>query len=277
MSAIAHQKDHAELLYPNYNSRPSPAQSDVWALGIVLLNMVSGRVPWPCACTFEAAFFDFVRDPDHLLHDDYFPVSPGLNRVIRRMLRQNPATRMGLDEVRAAVEELDAMLREVEVPVTAREVDIGEEGAVVGGGADGVVDERWYTGKEEQSGVRESVRRKPTEGSDEIQEVLRSTFLRELDIAAERQARMAEMQEQHEQACAAAVRGGGGGSTLDFGPNTAARAGRKCGGGSKGSSSAKSSTMAETPGDSEVVVEKKDIGERMREIVARVKFKFRSR
>nr|VWO95940.1 Protein kinase domain-containing protein [Ganoderma boninense] len=269
-----------ELLCPKFNSRPSSAQSDVWALGIVLLNMLSGRVPWQSASTYEAAYVDFVRDPRHLLRSAYFPVSVGLNRVVRRMLRHNPAIRMRLDEVRAAVEELDglAMLREVEVPVAVREVDIGEEGVVVDAGV--VVNEEEGHRVEESKGrERESAEAAPRKTSDDAQEMLRSTVQCEMDIVAAQRARKEAVRQRHEEACAAAaVRGGGGGSTLDFGPNTAARArARKGSGGSKGSSSTKSSTMAATPADSDVVIEKKDIGERMREIVARVKFKFRSR
>ncbi|PIL35132.1 transporter [Ganoderma sinense ZZ0214-1] len=254
-----------ELLDPKFNARPSSAQSDVWALGVVLLNMLSGRVPWASACTLEAGYFDFVRDPRHLLRDDYFPVSPGLNRIVRRMLRQNPAIRMTLAEVRAAVAELDVLLREVVVPLTEREVDIGEGGMVVGAGM--VVGEKgkWRAepkgNEKEKERERESVRVVPVRKSAEVKEVPRSTAQCEMDIVAAQRARKEAVRRRHALA-----------------PNTAAKAAaRKCGGGSEESSSAKSSTMAVTPGDSDVVVEKKDIGERMREIVARVKFKFRYR
>ncbi len=240
-------------------------QSDVWALGIVLLGMLSGCVPWPSASPYEPGYADFVRDPHHLL--DRFPITPGLNRILRRMLRVNPAIRMRLPEVREAIAGLEALLRDV----PEKEADIGEEGVCAGYGPE---EEKEKASGAAEAEVQTEQKPAPSENQrDEENEMVRSTVQSEMDIVAARQARREAIVQQHERACAAAL----GGSTLDFSPNTAAKAGRKRSGGSKGSSSGKSSTMVVTPGDSDVVIEKKDIGERMRQIVARMKFKFRSR
>ncbi|KAI1788854.1 kinase-like protein [Ganoderma leucocontextum] len=263
-----------ELLHPKFNTRPSSAQSDIWALGIVLLSMLSGRVPWPTASPSEPAYADFVRDPRHLL--DHFPISPGLNRILRRMLRVNPAIRMRLPDVRRAIAELDSLLREV----PEAEADISDVGLCHGAGVvpDGA--HRQTDGKPSGAAEDAFAGNKPaTQGAsqwEENKEMMRSTVQSEMDIVAARQARQEAIRQQHAQACAAAAALACS-SSLDFSPNTAAKAARKSSAGSRGSSSGKSSTMAVTPDDSDVVIEKRDIGDRMREIVLRVRLKFRQR
>ena len=261
-----------ELLHPNFDLRPSSAQSDVWALGVVLLNMVSGRVPWASASPYEPAYFAFVRDPHHLL--DLYPVSPGLNRILRRMLRANPAIRMRLPDVRTALAELDVWLSDG----AEAEADIGDGGASVEG--KGKAKEQEKEGGEvlEDGPAGQDSKAKRGVGQwGEVREMARSTVLSEMDIVVARHAKREAVKQQHAWACTE-VQAADPSETLDFSPNTAVRvAARTNGTGSKGSSSGKSSTLAMTPEDSDVVVEKRDIGERMREIVARVKFKFRSR
>lgn len=80
--------------------------SDIWALGLILINMLTGCQPWLRATHASDIYTAFVDDPRFLLN--CFPLSPGANRIIRRMLRANPLIRARLPDVRQWVVELDS-------------------------------------------------------------------------------------------------------------------------------------------------------------------------
>ncbi|KAG7445326.1 kinase-like protein [Guyanagaster necrorhizus] len=55
---------------PTYSTRAS----DVWALGVLLLNMMVGRDPWVAAKISDRCFNCFLCDPDYFLK--IFPITP---------------------------------------------------------------------------------------------------------------------------------------------------------------------------------------------------------
>ena len=77
----------------------SGAASDVWALALVLLNLLSARAPWPRALRVHPSYFAFSRDPLFLL--ELLPISNALNDLLRRMLRSSPLTRLSAAEAHA--------------------------------------------------------------------------------------------------------------------------------------------------------------------------------
>ncbi|KAI0639167.1 kinase-like domain-containing protein [Trametes polyzona] len=79
--------------------------SDVWALGVILINMICGRHPWQKATMEDHCFSRFVRDPDFLL--DMLPISEGANDILQRIFALNPLSRITLPELRTAILQLD--------------------------------------------------------------------------------------------------------------------------------------------------------------------------
>ncbi|EKM56910.1 uncharacterized protein PHACADRAFT_183478 [Phanerochaete carnosa HHB-10118-sp] len=83
----------------------SNTTNDIWALGVILVNMVTSRTPWSKALTTDDCFCDFM------LHEEYLremlPISEGANAIFRRIFVLEPSQRITLSELRQAVFELD--------------------------------------------------------------------------------------------------------------------------------------------------------------------------
>ncbi|KAI0718157.1 kinase-like domain-containing protein [Cerioporus squamosus] len=83
--------------------------SDVWALGVIFVNMISGRNPWERATLDDPCFLQFIENPDFLF--DVLPISEGANDIIRRAFVLNPHARITLPALRQAVLDLDTFFR----------------------------------------------------------------------------------------------------------------------------------------------------------------------
>ena len=78
-----------------------PRASDVWALGIILINMVSCTHPWQKASIKDSSFARFLNDPDYLL--DTLPISESAHDILTSILTANPLRRTTLPELRRMV------------------------------------------------------------------------------------------------------------------------------------------------------------------------------
>ena len=83
--------------------------SDVWALGVIFVNMISGRNPWERATLDDPCFIQFIENPDFLF--DVLPISEGANDIIRQAFVLNPHARITLPALRQAVLNLDTFFR----------------------------------------------------------------------------------------------------------------------------------------------------------------------
>ncbi|KAI0670139.1 kinase-like domain-containing protein [Trametes maxima] len=83
----------------------SARYNDIWALGVILVNMISGRHPWQKPTTGDECFARFVEDPDFLL--EMLPISDGANDILQRIFALKPSARISLAELRTAILELD--------------------------------------------------------------------------------------------------------------------------------------------------------------------------
>ncbi|KAI8067179.1 kinase-like domain-containing protein [Gongronella butleri] len=77
------------------------APNDVWSLGIILINLVTGRNPWHCAALRDPTFCMFLMNPDILI--SMLPISTSLHCILKRVLHIDPRERMTLDELDAAI------------------------------------------------------------------------------------------------------------------------------------------------------------------------------
>ena len=91
--------------YQPYNTRVA----DIWALGVILLNMICGRNPWEKACMLDADFQQFINNPDYLY--DSFPISEGACDILNATFTLNPLTRITLSKLRKAVLNLETFSR----------------------------------------------------------------------------------------------------------------------------------------------------------------------
>ncbi|KAI0777738.1 kinase-like domain-containing protein, partial [Trametes elegans] len=80
------------------------ARHDIWALGVVLVNMITASHPWSRASTEDDQFYDYLCDPNFLL--EKFDISEGANDILRRIFVLNPMGRITLPELRASILEL---------------------------------------------------------------------------------------------------------------------------------------------------------------------------
>lgn len=73
------------------------APNDVWALGIILINLSAGRNPWRLASLEDETFRAYLNDPKLLLK--ILPISSELNKILKRIFCLDPHRRITLDEL----------------------------------------------------------------------------------------------------------------------------------------------------------------------------------
>ncbi|TBU23056.1 kinase-like protein [Dichomitus squalens] len=266
-----------ELLHSKYNQRPSAAHSDVWALGIVLLNMIIGIAPWSRASSSTRKYAEFVHNPRYLI--ERYQISPGLNKIIRRMLRANPRIRMRLADVRRAISELDSFFcNEADGGNDDLTQDMPEDGRAAACPRDDGPPDDALTGHKPTQGAHAGpspyTNHGPSKRGETIAEMMRSTLLAEIDILRASRTKP-PMLEQRAQDCSAGLSLGLSPYMSAGGRNEGLGVGGVCSRASSGQTS-RSSAVVATPEDSEAVVGKREIGQRMRSIVTRVKMKFRN-
>jgi hypothetical protein len=77
--------------------------NDIWSLGIVLLNLTTGRNPWKAATLSDSTFRAYLHSPAEFL-TTVLPISAELNAVLVRMLDIDWRDRMTIPELRLALE-----------------------------------------------------------------------------------------------------------------------------------------------------------------------------
>lgn len=81
-----------------------PAQVDIWALGIVIVNTLFSRNPWKTPTENDPVFKDFVRDPESLF-EHFSDMTRDAFGVIKHALNLDPQMR-SLDRMKEAVAEV---------------------------------------------------------------------------------------------------------------------------------------------------------------------------
>jgi serine/threonine protein kinase len=80
--------------------------SDIWSLGILLLILVTGRMPWRSAnVQNDKEFATYVRRPSHFLSTQ-FPISQELRRLLLETLSLESRERISLPRLKMAVENM---------------------------------------------------------------------------------------------------------------------------------------------------------------------------
>ncbi|KAJ7471142.1 kinase-like domain-containing protein, partial [Mycena latifolia] len=87
--------------FSSASSSYCPPHSDIWALCIILINLVTGMNPWHCAQASDARWVSFAADPDFLR--EILPISRPLSDLLVRCFRRDPARRPPLPHLRHEV------------------------------------------------------------------------------------------------------------------------------------------------------------------------------
>lgn len=85
----------------------STRYNDIWALGVILTNMLSGRNPWRYASSEDECFAAYLDDNDFLKQT--LPISDGVNDILKNIFILNPLRRISLARLRRKVRALDAL------------------------------------------------------------------------------------------------------------------------------------------------------------------------
>ncbi|KAJ7584432.1 kinase-like domain-containing protein [Mycena floridula] len=83
----------------------SAVHSDIWALGIILCNIITRVRPWAIATKADYHFRTFVKDPDYLHLT--LPMSPAASRILRGIFTVNPLARPSLSDLREQILAVD--------------------------------------------------------------------------------------------------------------------------------------------------------------------------
>jgi hypothetical protein len=66
-------------------------------VGIIIANMISGRIPWGAARVNDESFMAFIEDPDYLLK--ILPISKEMNEIFKKIFVFEPLKRITLPEL----------------------------------------------------------------------------------------------------------------------------------------------------------------------------------
>ncbi|KAG1824069.1 serine/threonine protein kinase, negative regulator of sexual conjugation and meiosis [Suillus subalutaceus] len=86
---------------PHYSS----LHSDIWSLGVILVNMVSGRSPWGPATPSDQNFRKYINNPNFLL--EVLPISKSFNEILKRIFHLRESARISLLRLREEIINLD--------------------------------------------------------------------------------------------------------------------------------------------------------------------------
>jgi len=82
----------------------STQANDVWALGVILVNLTCGRNPWRQATIKDETFRAYLHDNNFLCK--ILPVSLQTIEILKRIFTINPQSRISLSELREAIESI---------------------------------------------------------------------------------------------------------------------------------------------------------------------------
>ncbi|KDR83629.1 hypothetical protein GALMADRAFT_219458 [Galerina marginata CBS 339.88] len=107
-----------EITTGKYSTR----HNDVWALGIILTNMITGRNPWRYATADDDCFAAYLHDNDFLRQ--VLPISAEVNTVLKMIFTINPLRRISLPSLRGEIFRLNAFFIDDQPAIPAKTAQV---------------------------------------------------------------------------------------------------------------------------------------------------------
>ena len=79
-------------------------RNDIWSLGIILVNMLTGVMPWAIANREDGWYMTYARDHQFLRYT--LPISKETDYILQRIFTENSEEAIGVDELRILVEDV---------------------------------------------------------------------------------------------------------------------------------------------------------------------------
>ncbi|KAI0787062.1 kinase-like domain-containing protein [Irpex lacteus] len=74
----------------------STRQSDIWSLGVILVNMLTGRNPWRTASIDDDGYCMYLHSTTHFLHQILPMISTDAVEILARIFDPDPTTRISI-------------------------------------------------------------------------------------------------------------------------------------------------------------------------------------
>ncbi|KAK0449625.1 kinase-like domain-containing protein [Desarmillaria tabescens] len=100
----------------------STRANDTWALGVLLVNMITARSPWAVARKKDKCFEAYLANNDYFLA--VLPISEGANNIFKKIFDLDPSTRISLPQLRSEIVALDTFFSPAQDPVTSESMPI---------------------------------------------------------------------------------------------------------------------------------------------------------
>ena len=100
-----------EVVGESYSTR----HNDTWALGVILVNMITNRNPWRYATTDDDCFLSYTQDSEFLR--EVLPISQEVNDLLKLVYTMDANARILLPDFQAKVLELQTLYDDEEPPV----------------------------------------------------------------------------------------------------------------------------------------------------------------
>ncbi|KIL00623.1 hypothetical protein PAXRUDRAFT_804427 [Paxillus rubicundulus Ve08.2h10] len=101
---------HHDLKIENILCRKD--STDIWSLGLILVDMVAGHPPWQLPIPLDKDFFAFLQNENHF--HETFGISQSLNNLLNHVLNPDPLAQVGIPEFRKEILEMDTFFKHFE-------------------------------------------------------------------------------------------------------------------------------------------------------------------
>jgi serine/threonine protein kinase len=85
-------------------------QNDIWSLGVILINLVTGRNPWRQATMEDSTFAAYTHQPHQFFSAILPTISTELDELLQRIFCLDPAHRISLPELKWRILECKSFL-----------------------------------------------------------------------------------------------------------------------------------------------------------------------
>src|ERR1700731_3127079 len=83
----------------------TPQHADIWALGVILITMITARHPWRRASPGDDLFSNYLSQPDKL--GPSLNISKAASKILHRIFQLKPPLRISLPELRQEILKVD--------------------------------------------------------------------------------------------------------------------------------------------------------------------------